>query len=234
MDYQREYIDKNPNMHLHDAKNKAAQIDNIIPSNIMVSSMLDIACGAGLVTIEMTKMIRPKYVVGIDISRKMIRKAGELDKNKIINWKAVDIFKYRHKTKFDLVTCIDIIEHINDDFGFLKKAAGMGKYIVIRTPLEDSLFSKMLRRKKIFDTWKDTEKRYGHIHHYDEKKLLKLIRRSELVVIKETSVPMPRRSKLIWEIFRILFYPISIISMEMMVRISGGFKIYLLSKRERA
>lgn len=231
MDYQKEYLDKNPDMHIGDSTMKVKQINRVIPSSLKIESLLDVACGAGLITIEMTKKIKPKYAAGIDISEAMINKAKIIDQNNLVIWKVVDLFKYKPKRKFDLVTCIDILEHINDDLGFLKKIATLGKYFVIKTPLEDSWFSRLLRNSKIFDPWKDSENRYGHIHHYNERTLLNLINQCGLKIEKAISIPMPKRTKFAWEIFRLLFYPISFVSMEKMVRISGGFKIYLLSNK---
>ncbi|MBU1129927.1 class I SAM-dependent methyltransferase [Patescibacteria group bacterium] len=230
MDYQNEYTNKNPNMHLKDSITKAKQISQVIPFNIKINSLLDVACGAGLVTIQIVKKLKPRYAQGVDISTAMIDKAKSLDVNKLIFWENADIFKYQPKRKFDLVICVDILEHVADDSKFLKKVASLGKYIIIKTPLEDSLFSGFLRKTKIFDTWQDTENRYGHIHHYNEKILINLIKKGNLKIKKAISVPMPKRSKLIWEFFRLLFYPIALMSMEKMVRVSGGFKILLLEK----
>jgi len=228
MDYQEEYINKNPNMHLEDSLLKVDQISLVIPPKFKAKSLLDVACGAGLVTVKVAEKLNSRYNVGIDISRTMINKAKKVDKDRLVNWKMSDVFNYNTKNKFDLILCVDILEHVENDLEFLKKVGQLGKYIVIKTPLEKSMFSRLLVKLKIFDPWKDTEKRYGHVQHYDEKNLDELFRQSNLTIVNSVSVPMPRRSKLVWEIFRLLFYPISILSMDKMVKISGGFKIVLL------
>lgn len=228
MDYQKEYLIKNPNMHLEDSLQKVRQAELVIPPKIKVDSLLDVACGAGMITIEMAKRLKTSNNVGIDISRMMINKAKELDKSKLIDWRVSDIFKYNPKNKFDVVLCMDILEHVKDDLMFLKKVSSLGKYILIKTPLEKSTFSKFLVKFNIYDPWEDTNERYGHVHHYDERDLLVLFSKSNLKVIKSVSVPMPKRSKFVWEIFRLLFYPISLFSMNKMVQISGGFKIIFL------
>jgi len=233
MDYQKEYIEKNPDMHLDDSTLKVKQLCLVIKPSSQISSIIDIACGAGSVTTELVNKFHPREAVGLDISTVMIKKARELDKSKLVNWIKADIFTYKTQHMFDLVTCVDILEHVEDDVAFLKKVSTLGKFVVIKTPLEDSLFNRFLMKFGIFDPWKDTERRYGHIHHYNEDVLNKLIRESGLKVIKSVSVPMPKRSKKRWEFFRLLFYPISTISMNKMVEISGGFKIYLLTDEKR-
>ena len=231
MDYQLQYFQENPDMHLRDSISKVKQIRQVIPQDIEARSLLDIACGAGLITTELVKILKPKYAEGIDISSRMIKKAKSLDTTRLVRWKKADILKHRIRKKFDIVFCIDILEHIKDDLLFLRRVSQLGRYIVIRTPLEDAFFSRFLRRAGIYDSWKDTENRYGHVHHYNEKVLSKKLKESGFVILKEDSAPMPRRSNFILEIFRLLFYPISIFSMNAMVRISGGFKIYLLEKK---
>lgn len=229
MDYQKEYIEKNPDMHLDDSDLKIRQLCLVIKPSYQIESLLDVACGAGSVTIGLVKKYQPKQAVGLDVSSAMIKKAKELDKDKLVEWIRSDIFTYKHSKKFDLVTCVDILEHIEDDKAFLKRISVLGKYIVVKTPLEDSLFNRFLRKFGIFDPWEDTEKRYGHIHHYNENVLRRMINEGGLKVIESVSVPMPKRSRKIWEFFRLLFYPIALISMDKMVEVSGGFKIYLLT-----
>lgn len=197
MDYQTEYIQKNPNMHLSDSFEKFSQISKLLGKESKYDSILDVACGGGLVTKELQKRFKPKKIIGIDISRAMIKRAKEYDSENLIKWKVGDIFEYNVKEKFDLVTCVDILEHVDDDLGFLKKVGEMGVSIIIKTPLEDSYFSRLIRKLRIFDTWADTENRYGHIHHYNEKELISLINRSGFKIERSMFVSMPKRSKLI-------------------------------------
>lgn len=228
MDYQEEYIKKNPNMHLEDAEMKVRQVSLVIPENLKIRSLLDVACGAGSITTMLVKQLKPTHALGIDISKAMINKAKELDKERTVEWKASDVFKYKNTKLFDLVLCVDILEHIDDDLKFLKKVSEFGRFILVKTPLERSVFSTLLKNLGILDPWKDTEMRYGHVHHYDENELNSLFQKANLRIVNSISVPMPKRTKFRWEIFRLLFYPISIFSMKRMVEVSGGFKIVLL------
>jgi len=231
MDYQEEYLRLNPNMHLEDSLAKVKQVLNVIPKGVTFKSMLDVACGAGLITMEVAKELKIQKSVGIDISNKMIEKAKEIDKDNLVQWEVADIFKYKLSSEFDLVLCVDILEHLEDDLGFLEKVSEIGKYAIVKTPLERSLFSRFLVRLRIFDPWEDTKERYGHLQHYDEKSLTSLIAESGFTIEESISVPMPKRSKRVWEFFRLLFYPIVLISMDEMVRTSGGFKILLLESK---
>jgi len=228
MDYIHEYLEKNPDMHLGDTDQKLSAMLGILPSNQKFKRIIDIACGAGAITTELKKVLKPDYMEGIDISPGMIDAAVKLDTKKAVEWKVKDFYKYEIKDKFDLAICNDILEHVEDEEGFLNKLAGDAKHVAIKVPLEDSLFSRFLIKSKIFDVWKDTEERYGHIHHYSKKSLDTLIESNGFEIVKADYIPMPKRSKFRWEFFRLLFYPLSLISMDLMIKVSGGFRIYFL------
>lgn len=228
MDYQKEYLEKNPGLHLEHASIKKNQIISVLVGFPRSQRILEVGCGAGALMIALAKEFKPRFIEGIDVSWQMINKARELDTEKLVNWRVADIFDYNISEPFDLIVCSDIIEHLKNDAGFLKIIKNFGREIVIRVPLEKSHFSKFLVNANIFNVWKDTEYRYGHIHHYNEEELLKLFGDCGLKIISSRAFPMPKRSRLIWEVFRLLFYPLGIFSVDFMVRLAGGFKVFRL------
>jgi len=230
MDYNYEYIKKNPNMHLEHSDMKFDQLLRVLPDK-RYDSILDIACGAGAITLKFQEYFKPNYIEGIDISEAMISKAKELDTKRLINWKIADIYSYQRAKNFDLIVCADIIEHLEQDAKFVQILSKLGQEVVIKVPLEDSYFNRFLRKFKIYDSWKDTEIRYGHIKHYSENALDKVFIENGFTIKKKISVPMPKRSKLIWEAIRLAFIPISLISTNIMVKFAGGFKIYHLESK---
>ena len=228
MDYQKEYIEKNPGLHLEQAKIKAKQILKFL-GYLKIKSLLDVACGAGGITLELKRYLKIENVVGIDISKDMIKAAQENDVNKEVVWICDDIYDHQFTNKFDLVTGIDIIEHVEDDLELLSQMKKIGKKVCIKVPLEDSfLDNKVLRRFGIRDPWKESEEKYGHIHHYNEKLVEKLFYKAGFKIIKSDYIPLPKRSKLFYEIIRLFFLPIGWFSQKAMANFVGGFKIVLL------
>jgi len=228
MDYQKEYINKNPSLGLEQASLKAKQILGFL-GDIEINSLLDIACGAGGITAILEHELKPKETVGLDISSEMIRVAKSKDTDKAITWLCQDIFNYCPDRKFDLVTCIDIIEHVEDDLRFLKKVSSFGKKVLVKVPMEDSILdNKIIRTLKIRDPWKESENRYGHIHHYNEKQLLELFDKSGFKLIKQGYIPLPKRTLLFYEILRVVFLPIGWFSQRAMANFVGGFKLVLM------
>lgn len=228
MDYSKEYIEKNPTLHLEHSQTKTKEILEVLDKR-KFETILDVGCGAGAITLELARTLHSGQVVGIDVSEVMIEKARELDSNNVIKWQQTSIYDFISEKPFDLVVCADIVEHMEDDVRFLKRVSMLGKHVVIRVPLEDSVFNRFLRKFSIYDPWVDTKNRYGHIHHYNEKVLENMFTKCNLKIINSIYKPMPKRSKIIWEMLRLLFLPLSIVSIGFMVRFIGGFKIYLLS-----
>jgi trans-aconitate methyltransferase len=232
MDYQQEYILKNPGLGLDESDKKAIQILSFLGSNNF-KSMIDIACGAGRITTILKQKLRLKKVVGVDISKTMIRNAKSKNITEEVEWICCDIFKYKTKYVFDLVLAIDILEHVVDDLALIKKISRMGKMTLIKTPMEDSfLDNKIMRRLGIRDHWKESEERYGHVHHYNERQLADLVEKADCEIVKEDYIPLPKRSTVFWEVFRIIFLPIGWFSKKAMTNFVGGFKIVLIKKKD--
>lgn len=230
MDYQTEYINKNPQLHLEQSEVKAGQVLNFL-GNGTVNSLLDLACGAGKITTILAENLKSRRTVGLDISKKMIEVAKKTHGTQNIKWIAKDIFTYFPKEKFELVTCIDILEHVEDDLALLLKVRTLGKMVLIKVPMEHSfLENRIIRASGLRDPWKESEEKYGHIHHYNEQQLNGLFAKAGFKVLKQGYISLPKRSLLFYEVFRIIFLPIGWFSQKAMAKFVGGFKIVLLTE----
>lgn len=232
MDYQKKYIELNPSLHVEDAPKKYYEIASLLGNLSSCKSILDIACGAGRVTSLLKKHFKTAHVVGIDISEAMISKAKELNAGADIDWQVVDVFYFKPKQKFDLVVCADIIEHIKGDVVFLKQIKNFGREIIIRVPMENSFWNKVMKFLKIRDELKRTEKQYGHVHHYSKKSFESILEKSGLKVVDyQEFLINKRRNWYLNEIVRILTKPIGTFSKELAIKLSGGFIVYRLTTR---
>lgn len=85
-------------------------------SNLQGKRILDIGCGNGVYSIEMAKYA--SSVIGIDINPDAIRQAlsnKESQHVDNINFYCSDVGEFEHKEKFDIITMIEVLEHIPDD-----------------------------------------------------------------------------------------------------------------------
>lgn len=231
MDYQNEYLKLNKDLHDSESEEKIKNIFSILPKDLKPKTILDVACGSGKILTAISKEMNPERSVGIDISEKIIEIAKKNNTNYISEWITYDIFDYKDEV-FDLLLAVDIVEHVEDDDRFLKKVSELGKNIVIKVPIESNFINKMvtfLSGGKI-NPLRDTEKHYGHMHHYSVRDFLELIRNSNLMIMKIRYMHLPKRSKVFWEIFRILLFPIWFVSKKGYVRFNGGFMLLWLQE----
>lgn len=224
MDYQSHYLINNPSLHIEDAEIKFNEIASIIPTNRKYDSILDVGCGAGVLTVKLSDYLHATHTTGLDISQEMIKNAKIINKNKNITWIATNISTFNPTKKFDLVICADIIEHIDNDIAFINKMAELGQEIIIRTPLENSLINHLFKKIKISDEFKKTEERYGHVHHYSLDEFINKIHLSGLKILNYRIVTINKK-RTWWfnEIFRIISLIIAPFSIKTAVNFSGGF-----------
>jgi len=70
--------------------------------------VLDLGCGVGNLTRKIRKMTKGK-VVGIDLSKEMIREAIEKSRNLDIAFEVKSAEELDYKNRFDLIFCISMV-----------------------------------------------------------------------------------------------------------------------------
>ncbi len=144
-----------------------------------ISNFIDVGCGAG----GMACSLNLKYGftgTGTDFSETAIEAAKNLQSQLGIT----DIeFKLSSKNtttkKHDLVTCFEVLEHVEDDvalFEYLTKISK--KYIIISVPAHQKLFDK-------------SDDLAGHFRRYDRIDLEKLIQHKGFEVTRFISYSYP-------------------------------------------
>ncbi len=151
-----------------------------IIKKLNVNSMLDIGCGEGSF-LRFVASKNPKIVLsGADISQTAINNAEENFPGS--KFYIVDFEKEYLQEKYDLITAIDVIEHINNDVNFLKNLSKMsGKYLLICT-----LLGKMRPFEKIM----------GHVRNYSFDELLTKIKSAGFYIVKAKKWGFPFYSPL--------------------------------------
>ncbi len=96
-----------------------------ISSNIILKNkkILDIGCGGGILTESLSK--KGAKVTGIDICEKAIIIAKKHAKLSNLNIKykkkSIENYKKNYRNKYDIITCMEIIEHIPNINSLIKK-----------------------------------------------------------------------------------------------------------------
>lgn len=161
------YVQKHPSWHLEDSSWKAQQIVKILVRNSIVPKTIgDVGCGAGEVTRCLSLAFPDASCLGFEISPDAFRLTrGREAKN--LSYRLCDV---RQTTEnFDLVLLIDVIEHVEDCFGFLRSLRERAKYLVAHIPLDLSVLSLLI------DTPMANRESSGHIHYFTRTTALALL-----------------------------------------------------------
>lgn len=156
-----EYLANNPDWHVEDAGWKAAAIHQIlIKNNIHPSSVTEIGCGAGAVLYELSKLNSAvASFSGYDISPQAISMAAQYENNRL-HYYSDDLLSIDAGLP-DVLLMIDVLEHVEDYIGFLRKLKNKGKMFVFHIPLDLS-HRTMLKPHILFQQRQSV----GHIHYF--------------------------------------------------------------------
>lgn len=238
MDYTNEYISLHPGLHIEDAQYKLHDLRmELSKLKSDVRSVLDIGCGAGAVTYELTTQdFLMANVVGVDVSTYMISQAQSAFGSERISYIASDCYDYlakQNENAFEIGYCADLIEHLKDDIFFLNEVGRVCQTFVVRVPLEDSTFNKILR---LFgkDEYRRTEDLFGHVHHYSMNELSCKVAKAGMVLHSYSLSPIlkPRSSRLN-EIGREMGMLAGVVSKNIEISFAGGFAVLTIRKASR-
>lgn len=222
------YEKNNPTWDVEDSFWKAKQILKIMNKNgIRPKSVCDVGCGAGEVLNQLySQMPTDVDFVGYEISPQAF-KLCQQRKKKRLRFCLGDFLK-EEKTFFDLLLVIDVVEHIEDYFSFLRKLRQKGEYKIFHIPLELSVqmvlrVSPLLRARR----------KVGHLHHFNKEIALELLNETGYEIIDYfytgVTVDLPAKS---FPAFlaklprRVMFC----FNQDLTVRLLGGYSLMVLAK----
>jgi len=104
-------------------------VDNISEND----SVLDIGCGNGALSFDIAK--KAKFVRGMDINKENIDSCKNKYMSENIDYAIGDATRDLTTRCFDVVTLSNVLEHIDDRVGFLKKLSVVSTKLIIRVPM---------------------------------------------------------------------------------------------------
>jgi len=158
------YLNKNPTWHEEDAPFKASKIIKLLERNpISFKTVAEIGCGSGEILVQLAPQLpNVTNFFGFDISKDAINIARKKETGKI-KFDIKDISDKSENCFYDLQLVIDVIEHLDDYFNFLRGIVSKSRYTIFHIPLDMCVWT--LFREKMLIESKD---RVGHIHNFTE------------------------------------------------------------------
>ena len=175
---QGEYLKKNPKWHVEDSPWKAEQIVKIIKrNNLHPNSICEIGCGAGEILSQLHAHLSDKILFhGYEISPQAFDLCQQRQKERL-RYYLKDLLK-DEKAFFDIILAIDVCEHIEDYFGFLRSFRQKGQYKIFHIPLDISVQSVFRGYPILFHRYE-----VGHIHYFTKETALATLTDTDYKII---------------------------------------------------
>jgi SAM-dependent methyltransferase len=207
--------------HLEDSPFKAHQVFRMLQRHpdIEPNSICDIGCGAGGVLVELARKLRPApRLVGYEVSPQAHLLAGRLTDH---SCEFVLGDPFLDSRSFDMALVLDVVEHVEDCFGFLRQCATKATWKIYHIPLDASA-STILRGTHCWDS-------VGHLHLFTKETALKTVEHSGQCVVDWFLTPVaierPHRAATRWtNLARRLLPP------WLGARVLGGYSLMILAR----
>lgn len=149
-----------PTWHIEDSDWKANQILRILNENkINPANICEVGCGAGGILMHLAKKLPDVNFIGYDIAPYAINICKYYKTERIKFF--LKEFTEDTSSNYDVILVIDVIEHIDDYIGFLRKLHNRAEYFVFHIPLDMNILNILLS-----DQIKNSRERDGHLHYF--------------------------------------------------------------------
>jgi hypothetical protein len=222
-----EYVEKNPTYHVEDSPWKAEQIFKMIARHdLQPRSICEVGCGAG----EILKQLQSKLPVdtrffGYEISPQAFTLCQQRENDRL-RFVCADLLAAPTET-FDLLLCLDVFEHVEDYFEFLRGLKSKARYKIFHVPLDLSVqwvwrSGPIMRERE----------QAGHLHYLTKETALATLRDTGYEVVDWFYTPgaiaNPRSVKA-----KLASWPrkiLSAVNQDLVVRILGGYSLLVLAE----
>jgi SAM-dependent methyltransferase len=164
------YHERNPRWHVEESSWKAKYVLRMLNKNrLSPKTICDVGCGAGeVLRLMQQKMEDGCRFWGYEISPQAFA-LSQRRANERLNFKLGDIRREKD-AHFDLILLMDVIEHLEDYFSFLRDLHPKSEYKILHIPLDVSV------RTVLFHELIDFRATYGHLHVFTRETAIQMLR----------------------------------------------------------
>ena len=221
-----EYLATNPTWGEEDSAWKARMIHHLWKRSglPLPSTVAEIGCGAGGILAGLRSRFPDSVRFdGFDIAPAAIQLAQQHEVPRLA-YHCEDLTKSaRH---FDMLLCIDVFEHVENPFEFLRTIRSIAPIVVFNIPLEMHFAGLLINHQ----LW--TRRHYGHLHFYTAAVAFETLKECGYSVVSHDYIsrlmdlPRSMSEYLFWLPRKTL----SLLSPEFSARILGGTSLLVFAK----
>jgi SAM-dependent methyltransferase len=223
------YLEQHPSWHLEDSPWKAEQILRVLRRHrLEPRTVCEVGCGAGGVLRALHDTLGGDVAyVGLDVSEQALELAASRRTDRL-RFELRDVVVDGVGGTFDLMLLVDIIEHVEDYFGFLRAVRPAAAYTILHIPLDLTAEAVLRPPTLLLKRRQD-----GHIHYFTKELALAALADAGYAVVDSFYTPVsvrhppvslvPRLGKL-WRkaLFRV--------NEDLAARSLGGYSLLVLAR----
>jgi SAM-dependent methyltransferase len=221
------YLEKNPLWHADESPFKVTQILRMLQKNsLKPKTVCEVGCGVGeVLKLLQEKMDKACNFCGYEISPQALEFCKS-KANERLQFKLADVSQ-EEGVFFDMILVLDVIEHVEDYYGFLKGIRGKSDLKIFHFPLDLSV-QAVLRKRGLLTR----RELYGHIQYFTKETALETLKDVgyELLDYFYTPRCLELAKQMIQKIAILPRKVCFAIHPDLAVRILGGYSLLVLAK----
>jgi len=156
-----QYYTKNPSFHVEDSAWKAGYVLKMLAGMLCnPSSVAEVGCGAGEILVQLSSRLPDARFFGYELSPQGYQLCRQRESARVTYFN--DDLLTRTGERYDLILCIDVLEHVEDYFTFLRTLQEYGSAFIFHIPLD--MNAQMVAR----NTPMAVRGTAGHLHYFSK------------------------------------------------------------------
>ncbi len=181
--YGEGYAARNPGWHTEESTWKASQVHAMLKDRgIAPCTVAEVGCGAAEVLYQLSLRYPEARFTGYDIAEPALAlgRRRESDRLRLVHGEAPAAVEQ----PWDLLLCLDVVEHIEDCIGFLRRLRPLATHHVLHIPLEASM--QAVVRGGPLQYARD---KVGHLHFFTRETALATVETAGYRILESRLTP---------------------------------------------
>jgi 2-polyprenyl-3-methyl-5-hydroxy-6-metoxy-1,4-benzoquinol methylase len=152
------------------------------------SSVLDVGCGEGVLTLQWAERLGDRRVVGIDLDDPKLRAEWDRRRRPNLEFRAEEATRLTFADdEFDLAAAIEVLEHVPEPEATLAEMARVARnHLLVSVPREPLWRGLNMARGAY---WRELGNTPGHVNHWSKRDFVSLL--SRYGAVEEARSPFP-------------------------------------------